>query len=209
VLRLQVDKQESKMNFIQNPTFLSPEDTMLFIVDVQEKLLPAMTDKKETLWNIRRLIEAAKLFDVPILVTEQYPQGLGQTTPDIKSILPEKTPIFQKKSFSACLCHDVMIFLEKNKNIQKIILCGIENHVCVLQTALDLLAIGCQVNIVTNAVTSRFEKDCNFAFRRMETSGVFLCTTESVIFELCRTADAPQFKTVSRLIREKFTDQQQ
>ncbi|MDR1957882.1 MAG: hydrolase [Planctomycetaceae bacterium] len=192
------------MMLTQNITLLSPEDTLLLVIDVQEKLLPAVFSAEKLLWNTKRLIEGAKIFGLPILVTEQYPQGLGQTVQEIKSLLPEKVTFFEKKSFSACLIPNFVEKIIQNENIRNILICGMETHVCVLQTALDLLAAGLQVHLAADAVSSRFETDYDISLRRMETSGAFVTTTEASLFELCRTAESPYFKSVSKIVREKF-----
>jgi nicotinamidase-related amidase len=189
------------MTFEQNMTLLSPNDSALLVIDIQERLVPVMQDGDLVVWNARRLIDGAKLFDVPIFVTEQYPQGLGMTLPELKNALPENAVFFEKKSFSACLVPEFLETLRHNAAIRKIIIAGIESHVCVLQTALDLMPIGYEIHLAADAVRSRFSDDYNFALRRLETSGCFLTTTESILFQWCRTADNPQFKEISRVVR--------
>ena len=188
----------------QNMTLLSPTDTVLVVIDVQERLIAAMKKGPLVVWNTRRLIDGAKLFDVPVLVTEQYPQGLGPTVPELIAVLPESVPVFEKKTYSACLVPEFVDALRNNKNIRKVLLTGIESHVCVLQTALDLLSLGYEVHLVADAVSSRFASDYDIALRRLESSGVMLTTTESALFQWCRTAAAPQFKDLSRLVREEM-----
>ena len=192
--------------FLQNPTLLSQDDSLLFIVDIQEKLAPAVQDQKKVIWNTVRLIHGATLFQLPVILTEQYPKGLGPTVAKIKDILPENTFFFEKKSFSAVPAENLLATIQKFESVQKIILCGMETHVCVQQTALDLLTAGFQVHLVVDAVSSRFETNYTTALNRMESSGVDLTTTEAVLFELCRTADAPQFKQISALVRETMDE---
>lgn len=187
----------------QNITLLSPTDTVLVVIDIQERLVPAMKKGPLVVWNTRRLIDGANLFDVPVVVTEQYPKGLGPTMPELTAVLPENTHVFEKKAYSACLVSEFVDALKKRENIQKILLTGIESHVCVLQTALDLLSFGYEVHLVADAVSSRFASDYDIALRRLDSSGVMLTTTESALFQWCRTADAPQFKEVSRIVREE------
>ncbi|MDR1492488.1 MAG: hydrolase [Planctomycetaceae bacterium] len=189
------------MTFEQNMTLLSPMNSALLIIDVQERLIPAMQDGDLVVWNARRLIDGAKLFDVPIFVTEQYPQGLGATAAELKTAAPKNVAVFEKKSFSACLVPEFLEELRRNDAIRKIVVAGIESHVCVLQTALDLMSFGYEIHLAADVVRSRFADDYNFALRRLETSGCFLTTTESVLFQWCRTADAPQFKEISRIVR--------
>jgi len=187
----------------QNMTLLSVTDTVLIVVDVQERLVPAVLGRDEIVWNTRRLIDGAKLFNVPVIVTEQYPRGLGPTMPELIAALPENTPVMEKKSFSACLVPELMEGLRRRESVCKILLTGMETHVCILQTALDLLSLGYEVHLVVDAVGSRFAGDERIALRRLESSGVLLTTTESVLFQWCRTSDAPQFKAVSNLVREE------
>ena len=186
----------------QNMTLLSPTDTVLVVIDVQERLVPAMKQGPLVIWNTRRLIDGAKLFGVPVIVTEQYPAGLGSTMPELAAVLPENTPVFEKKAYSACLVPEFVDVLRSRETIRKVLLTGIESHVCVLQTALDLLSLGYEVHLATDAISSRFAFDYDMALRRLESSGVMLTTTESALFQWCRTADAPQFKELSRIVRE-------
>ena len=187
----------------QNMTLLSATDTVLVVVDVQERLVPAVLERDRIVWNTRRLIDGAKLFDVPVVVTEQYPKGLGPTMPELIAALPEGTPVMEKKSFSACLVPEFLDALQRRKGVRKVLLTGMETHVCILQTALDLLSLGYEVHLVADAVGSRFASDDDIALRRLESSGVLLTTAESVLFQWCRSAAAPQFKAVSRLVREE------
>lgn len=191
------------MTLEQNMTLLSVADTVLVVVDVQERLIPAMKKGPLIVWNTRRLIDGAKLFDVPVFVTEQYPKGLGPTMPELIATLPENTPVFEKKAYSACLVPEFVEALRSRENVGKVLLAGIESHVCVLQTALDLLSLGYETHLATDATGSRFANDYDIALRRLENSGVMLTTTESALFQWCRTAEAPQFKDVSRIVREE------
>ena len=188
----------------QNITLLSSADTVLVVIDVQERLIAAMKKGPLVVWNTRRLIDGAKLFDAPVIVTEQYPQGLGPTVPELIAVLPENVPVFEKKTYSACLVPEFVDALRNGENIRKVLLTGIESHVCVLQTALDLLSRGYEVHLVADAVSSRFASDYDIALRRLESSGVMLTTTESALFQWCRTAAAPQFKELSRIVREEM-----
>ena len=176
---------------------------MLAVVDIQERLVPAVSGRDEILWNTRRLIDGAKLFDVPVVVTEQYPKGLGPTMPELTAALPEGTPVIEKKSFSVCLVPEFLEEICRRESVYKVLLTGMETHICILQTALDLLSLGYEVHLVVDAVGSRFANDTQIAIRRLESSGVMLTTTESALFQWCRTAGAPQFKAVSNLVREQ------
>ena len=182
---------------------LSPENSLLVIVDVQERLLPAIQDGQKIIFNSRRLLEAAKAVEVPIVVTEQYPQGLGGTVPELIPFIPEGTVILPKTSFS--IYEDDGIQTEINSHGRsQIILCGVETHICILQSALDFHDTGHEVYIVVDAVGSRFADDRNTALRRCEAAGMVLTTTETLLFEWCRTAEHPLFKTFSQLAKEVY-----
>ena len=175
-------------------------DTALLVIDVQEKLVPAIAQGVRVVWNVRRLIEAAGLLGIPVAAAEQYPQGLGPTVAVLASRLPQRPA---KQCFS---CRELTaVFTElRSRDVEKLLLCGIETHVCVQQTALDLMADGWRIYVAVDAVGSRLEIDHQTALRRMEASGAALTTTEAALFEWCETATAPEFKQISRLVREEF-----
>ena len=177
---------------------MSPGDTALAVIDVQERLAPAIGGIQRIVWNIRRLIDGAKLLGLPVVATEQYPQGLGHSVPELAGRLGE---VPAKLAFSGLGCPEIFQGL-KDQGIYKLLLTGIEAHVCVQQTALDLLAAGWQVYLAVDAVGSRAELDAQTAIRRMDSCGVTLTTTEAALFEWCREAGTPQFKQISRLVRE-------
>ncbi|MCA9102734.1 MAG: hydrolase [Pirellulales bacterium] len=177
---------------------LSRDDTALLVVDVQSKLVRAIRGHQRMVWNIRRLIDAARVFDVPIAATEQYPQGLGHTEPELRDRLGE---IAEKSTFSCGSCSEIFTDLG-NRNVEKILVTGIEAHVCVQQTSLDLLAAGFGVYIAVDAVGSRYQVDYDTALRRLESSGATLTTTESAMFEWCEASGTPQFKQISALVKE-------
>jgi nicotinamidase-related amidase len=182
---------------------LSPENSLLVVIDVQERLLPAIRDRQHILFNARRLLEGARLLDVPVVVTEQYPQGLGSTVKELTPYIPTGTAVLSKKSFSVYDDECIRTEIDSRKKSQ-IILCGIEAHVCVLQSAFDILrAGGHEIYIVADAIGSRFAGDRETALRRFESSGMVLTTTESLLFEWCRSAEHPQFKEISRLVKEE------
>jgi nicotinamidase-related amidase len=180
---------------------MSVGDTALLVVDVQEKLVPAIADHDLVVFNTRRLIDGAKILGIPVLGTEQYPRGLGPTVPELAERLG---PMPDKLTFTCCGCTDVF---EKwqDVGIHKILVTGIETHVCVQQTVLDLLGDGWRVYLAVDAVGSRFPLDRETALRRMDSSGAVLTTTEAALFEWCQVAGTPQFKEISRLVREERT----
>lgn len=178
---------------------MSVEDTALLVVDVQEKLLPAIANHQHVLWNVRRLVDGAKLLGLAIAATEQYPKGLGGTVPELAERLG---PLPSKLTFSCAGCPQIFRDL-KERGIYKLLVCGIETHVCVQQSVLDLLADGWRVYVAVDAAGSRRPSDHDVALRRMESSGATLTTTEAALFEWCRIAGTAEFKQISRLVREE------
>ena len=180
---------------------LSPETSLLVIVDVQERLMPAILQQQQIIFNARRLLEAASAIGVPVVVTEQYPQGLGGTVKELLPFIPADTAVLSKKSFSVYDDETIRTEIEKYSRSQ-VILCGVEAHVCVQQSAFDLLNAGKEVHIIVDAIGSRFAENRDTALRRFESSGMILTSTESLLFEWCRSAEHPQFKMFSRLAKE-------
>ena len=183
----------------RSPELMSPSDTGLVVVDVQEKLIPHVPSHTRIIWNIRRLLDAAKILGVEVAATEQYPEGLGPTNSELAERLGE---ISAKLTFSCAGCPDIF---EKfaDRGICKLLIVGIETHVCVQQTILDILANGFRGYLAVDAVGSRFDEDGRVALRRMELAGASLTTTEAVLFEWCEVAGTPTFKKISSLVREQ------
>jgi len=173
--------------------------TALLCVDIQEKLIGAIDDHDRVLWNVRRLIDGARVLGVEVVGTEQYPQGLGGTVAELAERLG---PVPSKLTFSCGGCPEIFERL-RGQNISSILVCGIEAHVCVQQTVLDLLADGWRVFVAVDATGSRFETDRRIALGRMEAAGATLTTTEAALFEWCETAGSPEFEQISKLVREK------
>jgi nicotinamidase-related amidase len=185
---------------MSHPTKMSPADTALLVIDVQEKLLTKIPAADALVRNIAFLIDAARLVDVPVLATEQYPRGLGPTTPPLAERLPQRP---DKVAFSCCAVPAVAEGLQRGGR-PKVVLAGIEAHVCVLGTALDLLGSGYHVYLPVDAVASRYPVDQEFALRRLERAGVILTTSETCVFEWVGGADHPRFKKVSALVQERM-----
>jgi nicotinamidase-related amidase len=177
---------------------MSRHDTALLVVDVQTRLLEAMAPPPTLVWNIRRLIDGAQALGLPVSATEQYPRGLGSTTRELAERLGE---IPAKLMFS---CRECGGLFEpwREQGIYKILVVGIETHVCVQQTVLDLLSVGFRAYVAVDAVDSRFARDREVALRRMESAGATLTTTEAALFEWCEVAGTAEFKTISALVRE-------
>ncbi|MEX2285603.1 MAG: hydrolase [Planctomycetaceae bacterium] len=184
----------------RSPELLSRGDSRLLIVDMQEKLLPFIPVDENVIRNCRRLIEGARLLGVPIFATEQYPKGLGATTPELAKFF-ESIPT--KQRFSGAQALGWGIAGSRPDDRFKIVVAGIEAHVCVQQTALDLIAQGFRVFIPADAVASRGKLDWKIALDRLSASGATLTTTESVLFEWCETSAAPEFKQISKLIKDE------
>jgi nicotinamidase-related amidase len=166
----------------------------LVLIDVQEKLFPHVHDYERVLARLDLLITGAKLMGVPLLLTEQYPQGLGRTVEEIRRMLPGIQPL-TKTEFSCVLAagfKEQLAALHRNQ----ILLAGVEAHVCVAQTALDLSRQGERVVVVADAVSSRRPLDAEIALRRLEQNGLTLSTAESVVFEWLRRAGTEEFKAI-------------
>lgn len=177
---------------------LRARDGGLLVVDVQEKLVARMKYGPLMVANTARLIRAARVLDRPVWATEQYPRGLGPTVPELAGLLPERP---EKTGFSCC---DVPELVEQlhGRGIRHVTLAGIEAHVCVAQTALELMRMGFLVQVPADAVASRGSMDWEFALRRLERAGAVISTTEAVLFEWIGCSDHPGFKAISALVKE-------
>ncbi|MEO1236735.1 MAG: hydrolase [Planctomycetota bacterium] len=184
-----------------NPGRLDPERSVVLLIDLQDKLLPVMHEKTTVRRRTARLIEGAAVLDVPVLVTEQYPRGLGKTVKDIADLLQGAVSVSEKTRFSAC-AEPVTRLLEKFE-ARSVVVAGIETHVCVLQTCLDLLERGLTVALCEDATSSRRPVDKKAAVDRMIQAGVLPTTVESVLFELLGDADSPKFRALRGVIQSK------
>lgn len=174
---------------------LDPPTSLLCVIDVQEKLLPAVPEGDRVVAAAGKLAEAAGLLGVGRVLTEQYPRGLGRTAAGLAARLP---PPIEKLAFSCCGAEAFAACLPED--LESVLLCGLETHVCVAQTALDLLARGLAVFIAVDAVASRHPVDHQTALRRLDGAGAILTTVEGAIFEWCRTAAHPQFQAVRKIV---------
>lgn len=182
--------------YLRSPELLSRERSRLLIVDVQEKLIPHITAAEEMIANCAKLVRGAQILNVPVSVTEQYPQGLGPTVDALAELLD--SPV-EKLRFS---CGESLAWgTAADAERDQIVVAGIESHVCVLQTVLDLLSAGFRVYVPADAVASRRELDWRFALQRMADSGATITTTEPVLFEWTEVAGTPEFKEISRLVK--------
>lgn len=183
----------------RSPLLMSHDEMGLLIVDMQPKLLHLIEGHQRVTWNNRRLIDGAKLFDIPVLVTEQYPKGLGPTEPSLAERLPAPA---SKTAFSCGACGQLFAELAAAGR-RRLLVAGIETHVCVQQTVMDLLTDGFDVFVAVDAVTARHQIDHTTALGRIELAGATLTTTESTLFEWCEEAGTDRFKAVSGLVREE------
>lgn len=174
----------------------------LLIVDVQERLLPAMAEREEVERRCLTLLKAAKALDVPVTVSEQYPKGLGRTVPGLAAELGN-APVFEKLAFSCWRDPAMKDHMIAHHEAQRplVILAGIEAHVCVMQTAADLSAAGFGVFAVADAMSSRASSSHALALDRIRQSGAAVVNTEMVAFELLGQAGTPEFKALSALVR--------
>lgn len=190
---------DDRSTYVRSPELMTPEDTVLAIVDVQAKLMPLIAGQKRIIWNLRRLLDGAEAVGIKPLATEQYPQGLGPTVPELAERLGD---IPSKTAFSCVGCEPFVERL-RSSGASKVLVAGIEAHVCVQQTVLDLLASGYHVYVPVDAVGSRYQIDYETGLKRMESAGATLTTTESALFEWCQQSGTPTFKKISALVREK------
>ncbi len=184
---------------IKNPIILKKNSTALLVIDLQERILPVINNYELIIQNTVKLIKGFKILSLPIYFTEQYPKGLGSTS---KMILDELQGYnaYQKMTFSCSGAENLFEEFSRN-NLTQIVVCGIESHVCVQQTVMDLLANNFQVNLVADAVSSRKIIDYNIAIDRMRKLGAEVTTTESVLFELLEVCGTPEFKEISKIVK--------
>jgi nicotinamidase-related amidase len=178
---------------------LNKEDAVLLIVDIQERLAVVMKEKDRVVRNCQHLIELAKMIDIPVVVTEQYPKGLGRTVPELQSVLPEYKPV-EKISFDCCRLPAFMQELKGHKR-KTVIVAGMETHICVLQTTLGLLKAGVNVHVVEDAVCSRTAENWRTGIELMRDAGAVVTCTETALFQLLKVAGTEEFKKISQRIK--------
>jgi len=178
---------------------LDIQNCCLVVVDVQGKLAQLMHGKQALFKNTQILIKAAKILNIPILWCQQCPDSLGPTVPEIAQLLADNEPI-NKAAFSCCGSEQFNIRLNELAR-QQVLLCGIENHVCIYQTAVDLLRKGFSVDVIADAVSSRALENKQIAIDRMAAEGINISCIEMALFEMLRTAEHLQFKQIATLIR--------
>lgn len=179
---------------------LNKENVGLIVVDVQGKLAHMMHEKDQLFKNLQILIQGAKVLELPIIWIEQYPQGLGPTVPEIASLLSDDLEPVTKKTFSACLTDSFMDKL-KDVNRKQLLICGIETHICVYQTARSLLNEGYEVHVVADAVSSRTPENREIGIQKMLSKGAELTSVEMALYELLQVAEGDQFKGILELVK--------
>lgn len=179
--------------------FLDKSEVVLLIVDIQERLAAVMAERRKVVDNTLHLIEVARLLSFPIILTEQYPKGLGPTVGEIRDSLPVYEPI--EKVMFGCCGEPLFMSHLASKAKRKVILCGMETHVCVLQTCVGLLRDGCAVHVVRDAVCSRTEENFNTGIEFMRDAGAVITGTETVLFQLLEKAGTEEFKVISKRIK--------
>lgn len=175
---------------------LQKEKSILIVIDIQEKLMPVIDNKEDIFNQVNKLIKGAELLELPIIYTEQYPKGLGNICEEIKMTV--NNVVVEKNFFSCALSNQFMQLL---KGKTQFILCGVESHICILKTALDMIDKGFEVHIVADAVSSRMPTNKLLALERMKQSGAFIESVEMVLFQLLDDSGNEIFKQISKLIK--------
>lgn len=179
---------------------LDPATAELWVIDIQDKLLPMISEADAVAFHATLMIDAAKAIGLPIVYTEHYPKGLGKTDADVRESIGESATRFEKTIFSACGPEEVREHVVQSGRRQ-IIIVGLEAHICVQQTVLELLRRGCRPFVCADAVGSRHDLDYDIALLRMQQAGAVITTVESVVYELMHDAGHPAFKQVVALIK--------
>ena len=190
----------------RSPLLMNPKDSALVVIDVQEKLIPLIPEYQRIVWNINRLLDGAAALGVSVCGTEQYPKGLGGTVEPLAMKLKAQTENIADKTMFSCRECDSSFQDLSAAGVHNLLICGIETHVCIAQSSLDLLAQGFNVFVCADAVGARHEIDHQTALRRLENSGVVLTTTEAALFEWCEKAGSDQFKQISKIVQQSPPD---
>jgi nicotinamidase-related amidase len=185
---------------VGHPRSLDRASSCLLVIDVQEAYRGLTVEHERMQRGVRILMQAATALGVPILATEQYPKGLGHLVPEVQELLPSSVQVIEKMSMSCCGEPAFLDALRRTERRQ-VVVCGIEAHACINQTVHDLLAAGYQVHLPQDAISARFEPDLRAGFEKMFGSGAVPSTVEMACLEWVRTAAAPEFKTIHRLIK--------
>ncbi len=184
---------------MKTPEFLSTDQAALLVIDIQERLFPVMHEKEKLLRNVVKLVKGAQVLEIPILLTEQYPKGLGPTLPEIKGVIPDIKPI-EKVSFNCC---DEAVFCQALEALKRkqVLIAGIEAHICVYQTAVALARAGYEVQVVGDCTASRENENKLVALFKMGAVGISPTTAEMALFELLKVAKGDKFKAISNIVK--------
>jgi nicotinamidase-related amidase len=178
---------------------ITKENTSAVFIDIQEKLVPVMNEKETLLEHIQILLQGLQVLEIPLVFTQQYTKGLGETIEPLQSLIPNFSPV-EKSDFSCYGSTEFKEFLRTNKSKQ-VILCGIEAHVCVLQTAIDLKEAGFTPIVITDCISARTSANVEIALERLRHEQIMTSGYESILFELTRTSQSESFKAISRLVK--------
>ncbi len=178
---------------------LKTQDTLFLAIDIQEKLVKMIGENNSCSKNCEKLLQTAEILNIPTIVTEQYPKGLGKTINTIQKA-NKNSKYYEKKTFSAYSNLEIRNEIEKSKK-QQIVISGIETHICVLQTVLELKSEGYEIYLVKDACGSRKQENHNTAIERLKFSGITITDTETTLFELIRSSEHKNFKEVQSLIK--------
>ncbi len=185
---------------MSHPNLLQQQDAALIVVDIQEGFRPIIVDFDKIAERAVRMVKGCQILGIPVFVTEQYPKGLGNTAVEIKNLFDDSTGVFEKTAFSSCGAEAFVDGLT-GRGIKQVMICGLETHICVNQTAHDLLDRGFQVHVLSDCVTSRFEYNRLAGLAKMQRSGVIESSIEMALFELMSDAKHEKFKEIQSLIK--------
>lgn len=186
---------------MKHPAILDRRRAALAVIDMQEAFRKMIGDYDEYAACIAILVQACNVLGVPVIVTEQYPKGLGRTAAEIAAHLPEGTAPIEKLTFSACGEQEFDTQL-RERHAEQVMVCGIEAHICVSQTAHDLLQLGYQVHLLSDAVATRLPRNRDIALEKLARNGALISSVEMALFELCGGAGTPEFKQVQALVKD-------
>jgi nicotinamidase-related amidase len=184
---------------MKKPNLLNPANTVLVAIDFQERLFTVMHDKEKLLRQVVKLIQGAVVLDIPVILTEQYPRGLGPTLPEIAGLLPDVKPI-EKTCFSCCDAESFNASLAAT-NRKQVLIYGIEAHICVYQTAVALSQAGYDVQVVADCVSSRDPENKMVSLFKMGAAGIPPTTMETALFELLKIGSGDKFKQISNIVK--------
>jgi nicotinamidase-related amidase len=182
-----------------HPAIQKKENTALVVVDIQEKLLPYVIDKEKVVENVQMLIKFADIMSIPIILTEHYPKGLGTTVPEVAEVLKNYAPL-EKVIFSCCGAKGFTSKLNE-LGIKNIMIAGIESHICVEQTTLDVMYAGFEVHVISDAISSRTMENKKIGIEKMRQFGAIISSTEMAMYEIMERADTKEFKEVLKLVK--------